>query len=300
MSRISVALPVRNASATLSATLESLVWQTLRDFDVVLLDDASQDNSVEIADSYRNRLRIHIITAESNMGISGARNRLIDEIDADYVAVLDHDDICHPDRLLRQRDFLDSHTEIDIVGSDVAFFEQLNDLPHGLKIMRHPNGDAAIRTALLFNTALVHPSAMARRNFFVDCGGYQAEFSPAEDYALWIRAALQGKRFANIDRPLLYYRRHANQASRVQSQRMVVNDIEIKRKYIRELLSAEDDGSLAELFCPYLRQSDKSTLAAAMTQMVPKLFKLGQRVACPETYHQMVSRVFADNILSLE
>ena len=300
MSRVSVALPVHNASATLAETLDSLVQQTLQDFEVVLLDDASSDDSVAIASRYQDRLQLRLLRAEQNLGISGARNRLLAEIDADYIAILDHDDLCHPERLQRQRDFLDSHADIDIVGSTVAYFSQRSDLPQGLKLLRHPAGDAAIKTRLLLNTAMVHPSAMARRSFFADCGGYQAEFSPAEDYALWCRAALLGKRFANLDEPLLYYRLHASQTSQVQGQRMLVKDIEIKRFYMRALLGGEPDGSLAELFCPYLRQNDKQVLANALPQLIPPLLKLGQRVACPDTYAQLVSQVLGDNIRSLQ
>jgi glycosyltransferase involved in cell wall biosynthesis len=300
MSSISVALPVHNAHRTLAATLDSLVHQTLPDFEVVLLDDASSDDSLAIAAAYQDRLRLRILRAEQNLGISGARNRLLAEIDSDYIAILDHDDICHPERLARQHDHLDAHPDIDIIGSAVTYFSQLSDLPAGHRVLRHPSGDAAIKTKLLHNTSMVHPSAMARRSFFSDCGGYQAEFSPAEDYALWCRAALLGKRFANLDESLLYYRLHPSQTSQVQSQRMVLKDIEIKRFYIRSLLSGDSDGSLAELLCPYLRQQDKQVLAGALPHLVPALLKLGQRVPCATTYAQLLSQVLGENILALQ
>ena len=300
MTPISIALPVHNAQRTLAQTLDALVGQTFTDFTVVLLDDASSDDSVTIATSYQDRLDLRLIQAERNLGISGARNRLLAEIESPFIAILDHDDICHPERLARQFAYLHEHPAIDIVGSAVTYFSELDDLPNASRVLRHPAGDAAIKTRLLLNTAMVHPSAMARRSFFADCGGYQAEFSPAEDYALWCRAALLGKRFANLDEPLLYYRLHARQASQVQGQRMLVKDIEIKRFYIRALLGGEPEGSLAELFCPYLRQSDKQVLAAALPQLIPPLIKLGQRVACPTTYAQLVSQVLGENIRSLQ
>ncbi|MFG6489453.1 glycosyltransferase family 2 protein [Roseateles sp. BYS78W] len=296
MSDISIALPVHNAHHTLAATLDSLVAQSLRDFEVVLLDDASSDDSLEIARRYQDRLALRIIRAEQNLGISGARNRLLAEIDTPFIAILDHDDLCHPERLARQRDFLEQHPEVDIVGSAVAYFSSPADLPAGRQVLRHPAGDAAIKTQLLHTTSMVHPSAMARRSFFSDCGGYQAEFSPAEDYALWCRAALLGKRFANLDEPLLYYRIHASQTSKVQGERMVRMDIEIKRLYVRALLAGSADTALPELFCPYLRHEPR-VLAAILPQLMPALLKLGQRVACPDTYAQIVAQVLGRSLL---
>lgn len=290
MSDISIALPVHNAHHTLAATLDSLVAQSLKDFEVVLLDDASSDDSLDIAQRYQERLQLRIIRVTQNLGISGARNRLLAEISSPLIAILDHDDLCHPDRLARQHAFLQAHPDIDIVGSAVAYFSEPSDLPQGQRVLRHPAGDAAIKTQLLHTTSMVHPSAMARRSFFTDCGGYQAEFSPAEDYALWCRAALLGKRFANLDEPLLYYRLHASQTSKVQGERMVRMDIAIKRFFVRAWLAGTADTALPELFCPYLRH-DPQVVAANLPQLMPALLKLGQRVPCADTYAALVAQV---------
>jgi len=296
MSDISIALPVYNAHRTLAATLDSLVAQTLQGFQVVVLDDCSSDDSLDIARRYEDRLNLKLIRAEKNLGISGARNRLLAEIDTPFIAILDHDDLCHPERLARQRAFLEQHPEIDIVGSAVAYFSEPSDLPHGKRVLRHPAGDAAIKTQLLHTTSMVHPSAMARRSFFADCGGYQAEFSPAEDYALWCRAALLGKRFANLEEPLLYYRLHPSQTSQVQGQRMVQKDIEIKRFYVRALLAGSADTVLPELLCPYLRH-EPQVLAGSLPQLMPALLKLGQRVPCPDTYASLLAQVLGRSML---
>lgn len=296
MSDISIALPVYNAHRTLAATLDSLVAQTLQGFQVVVLDDCSSDDSLDIARRYEDRLNLKLIRAEKNLGISGARNRLLAEIDTPFIAILDHDDLCHPERLARQRAFLEQHPEIDIVGSAVAYFSEPSDLPHGKRVLRHPAGDAAIKTQLLHTTSMVHPSAMARRSFFTDCGGYQAEFSPAEDYALWCRAALLGKRFANLEEPLLYYRLHPSQTSQVQGQRMVQKDIEIKRFYVRALLAGSADTVLPELLCPYLRH-EPQVLAGSLPQLMPALLKLGQRVPCADTYAGLLAQVLGRSML---
>jgi glycosyltransferase involved in cell wall biosynthesis len=295
MAKISVALPVYNAAASIRATLDSLVRQTCSDFDVVVVDDASHDETLAIVAGFADRLALKIIESPVNLGISGARNRLLAAIDSPYVAILDHDDVCHPTRLARQLEFLGAHPDIDICGSAIAYFTDDAEIGSATRILRHPGDDAVIKTTLLYNTAMVHPSAMARRSFFADVGGYDAELSPAEDYALWCRAALLGKRFANLDEPLLYYRIHPKQTSKTQAERMVHQDIEIKRRYIRGLLHGLPDASLAELLCPYLRH-DKATLAAALPQIFPVILALNDKVACRATYAQLIGKILADCI----
>ncbi|WP_158284210.1 glycosyltransferase [Azospirillum sp. TSO22-1] len=296
MTKISVALPVYNASANLRPTLDSLVAQSHRDFDVVVHDDASQDDTLEILEGYSKRMSLKIIHSSVNLGISDSRNKLLDAIDAPMVAILDHDDICHPTRLERQAEFLEANRDIDICGSAIIYFSDDAEIPIASRVLRHPAHDAEIKTQLLYNTSMVHPSAMARRSFFADVGSYDAKFSPAEDYAMWCRAALLGKRFANLEEPLLYYRVHSRQTSNIQAQRMVQNDIEVKRLYIRGLLHGALDASLAELLCPYLRHSNQA-IAAALPNIVPVILALNDKVPCRATYAKLIGAAITRNIV---
>ena len=296
MAKVSIALPVHNAAATIRTTLDALVVQTYRDFDVHIIDDASCDDTAQILSEYHNRLNLEIIHAPKNLGISGARNALLASIDAPLVAILDHDDVCHPERLARQAAFMDQNSQIDICGSAITYFTNDRDIGGDGRVLRHPTGDAAIKTTLLYNTAMVHPSAMARRSFFTDVGCYEQELSPAEDYAMWCRAALLGKRFANLEDSLLYYRIHANQTSKVQSMRIVQKDVEIKRFYIRGLLHGADDASLAEFLCPYL-QHERTLLATVMPRIFPVILALHHKVPCPHTYDRIISAILASALL---
>lgn len=296
MPKVSVALPVHNAASTIRATLDSLASQTFHDFNVVVIDDFSVDETAKIVANYTDRLDLKIIHSPNNLGISGARNRLLKEIEAPYIAVLDHDDICHPTRLAKQFQFLEQHPEIDICGSAIAYFSVDAERHNSQNILRHPSEDKIIKTRLLYNTALVHPSAMAKRSFFSDVGGYEASYSPAEDYALWCRAALLGKRFANIEEPLLFYRIHPEQTSKTQSQIMVQKDIEIKRFYIQGLLHGMPDLSLAELMCPYLKH-ERRDLAAALPNITPVILSLYDKVSCRKTYESLISSIFAKNLM---
>lgn len=295
MAQISVALPMYNASATIAATLNSLVDQTYRNFNVILIDDASTDNSLEIADAYRTRLDIQVLENPVNLGISETRNKLLANISAPYVAILDHDDICHSTRLGRQLDFLQTHPDVDICGSAITYFTADTDIATASNVLCHPADDAAIKTTFIHHTAMVHPSAMAKRSFFADVGEYNAQYSPAEDYDLWCRAALVGKKFANIEDSLLYYRVHQQQTSKVQAETMVRMDILIKKYYISGLLGGCPDESLAELLCPYLRH-DHIALANAFPTLFPMLLKLYDSSPCKKTYANLVGKLLSNSI----
>ena len=286
---------MHNASATIAATLDALINQPFRDFNVVLIDDASTDSSLEIVEAYRNRLNMQIIENPVNLGISQTRNKLLENIDAPYIAILDHDDICHPTRLGRQHDFLQTHPDIDICGSAITYFTDDSEIAASTNVLRHPADDAAIKTTLIHHTAMVHPSAMAKQSFFKDIGGYNAQYSPAEDYDLWCRAALAGKNFANIEDSLLYYRIHPKQTSKVQAETMVQMDILIKRNYISGLMNGAPDASLAELLCPYLHH-DNHALANALPAIFPTLLKLYDHVPCQLTYGTLIGNVLANAI----
>lgn len=295
MAQISVALPMYNASSTIAATLDALVTQTFKKFNVVLIDDASTDNSLQVVETYRSRLDIKVIENPQNLGISKTRNMLLENISAPYIAILDHDDICHPTRFARQLDFLQSHPDIDICGSAITYFTADTDISTANNVLRHPACDAAIKTTFIHHTAMVHPSAMAKISFFRDVGEYNAQFSPAEDYDLWCRAALAGKKFSNIEDSLLYYRVHPKQTSKVQAETMVRMDIQIKRKYIRSLLNDEADASLPEFLCPYLHH-DSNVLATVLPTLFPAILRLADRIPCKTTYATLVGNLFAKSM----
>ncbi|QDL54443.1 hypothetical protein [Rhodoferax aquaticus] len=208
------------------------------------------------------------------------------------MAIFDHDDICHHERLASQLWFMESLPYVDIVDSAITYFSEVKDLATASRVLCHPCEDAVIKTKLLRICPIGHPSAMSRRNLFTDAGGYLAEFSRAEDYALWCRAAPPGKRFANLEESLMFYRLHPARTSQVQCQRMAVKDIEIKRLCIRALLGG-DDASLAELLCLGLYHKSNKSLAGALTGLIPVILKFGQRMPCPNTSADLVGQVLA-------
>ena len=106
MPAVTVLIPARNAAATLAQTLDSLAAQTFRDFDVLLVDDASTDGTAALADSYAGRLPVRVLPLATNQGMTGALNQGLARIDSPLVARLDADDLARADRLEQQVAFL--------------------------------------------------------------------------------------------------------------------------------------------------------------------------------------------------
>ena len=191
--KISVLIPVHNGADTLAETVASILNQTFADFELLLFDDASTDASPEIINSFADS-RIRRFRSDANLGISEARNRLMELAEGEYLAVMDHDDLSAPRRLEKQAAWLDNNPEVAMVGSWGRLFCARPPFP-GLfgRIKQafvnlgwvwcqpeHPD----IHDALCGNPVM-HSSAMLRRSALVrDNIVYNPDYSPAEDYDL--------------------------------------------------------------------------------------------------------------------
>jgi glycosyltransferase involved in cell wall biosynthesis len=202
MPLISVVMPARNAAATLAATLDSLVAQTFKDFELVLVNDASSDDTPHIAESYCSRLSIRLVHHAENQGVAKSINEGLAQSDSIFVARLDADDLARADRLEKQLAFMTAHEAVDVCGSHMEVFSEEEGSQMASFVLAHPTSHAAITTAFVQRCAMAHPSVLARRRLFDEIGAYDPRFDFAEDYELWCRAALLGRQLANIAEPL--------------------------------------------------------------------------------------------------
>jgi glycosyltransferase involved in cell wall biosynthesis len=288
MARISVVMPARNAAATLAATLDSLVAQTCSDFDVVLVDDASSDDTPHIAESYARRLSIQVVSARENQGVATSINTGLSRGDSEFVARLDADDLARPDRLDKQLAFMQAQPALDVCGSQMEIFVD-GDEAAGRSLLAHPTDNSQIKTALVQRCAIAHPSVMLRRRFFDAVGRYDARYDFAEDYELWTRAALLGRQFANIPEPLTHYRRHAGQVSRQKAQLQFDRDIQIKNKYLAGWLDGQPAGHLAEFLSLQTQFSSRDIALQVLADATPALLQLGRRVPHAGEYNAIVA-----------
>jgi len=215
--KASILLPVRNEGPHLPAALASLRRQTFTDWELVAVDDGSTDATPDIlsaAASSDRRIRVLSRPAE---GLVAALNAGLAACRGDLVARMDGDDICHPGRLERQREFLLHHPQVDLVATRIRYFPRsgLTDglLAYEAWVNSHLD-DREIRRDLFVESPFPHPSVMVRRRVLEAVGGYRDMGWP-EDYDLWLRLAEAGCRFARVPEALLFWRDRSGRLSRI-------------------------------------------------------------------------------------
>ena len=227
--KVSVVLAVHNGERYLAEAMESILDQSLRQFEFIVIDDASTDGSAAILNGYADQ-RIHQITNRKRLGLTRSLNLGLKQANAEYIARMDHDDISLQPRLALQSAYLDAHPDVDMCGT---WAKTLGLEPE--QTWRYPVEDGEIRSEMLFNSVLVHSSVMLRRAALEAHGlHYDPEIERAQDYELWTRAAGQ-LRFANIDRVLLRYRIHAEQVGKQQSAQQQAVAQMVRRRQVEAL-----------------------------------------------------------------
>lgn len=220
-------MSVYNGAAYLREAVDSVLAQTFRDFEFIIIDDSSTDGTAEILNSYGDP-RIVLLRNEHNEGLAASLNRAIDAARGSYIARMDADDISAPDRLAVQTRFLEAHQDIVLVGS----YARIIDSPVTL---RQPTKSEDIAVHLLFHTSLIHPTAVFRRSFLEQHRlRYDPTFRQTQDYELFTRIARLGK-IANIPRVLLRYRQHDRQTSNEKVADQMESARTIMRREFKEL-----------------------------------------------------------------
>lgn len=207
---ISVILPVRNGARFLDEAVASIVCQTDPDFELLLIDDNSTDETPQIIAEWKKRDKRIRCPAAPAPGIVHALNAGLAAARGALVARMDADDIAMPDRFARQRHFLDQHPEVTALGTCAEEIDA-DGVMRGPVTM--PEGIDATHAALAHGSPLLHPTVMMRRDIVHAIGGYRDCCRWAEDYDLWLRLA-RVARIGNLPDRLLKLRRHAGQVSR--------------------------------------------------------------------------------------
>lgn len=202
---VSVVLPVRNGQPYLQEAIRSILGQSLRNIELICIDDGSSDSSARLLDELRDPRWI-LVRHPSPRGLSATLNEGMRLARGRYVARMDADDISHPRRLERQARFLDANPTVDVVGT---WARTLGMKP--AQNWRYPTNNAQIQAEMLFNSALVHSSVMMRKSAILNKKAwYGLKVERAQDYELWTRPGLNLK-LANLPQTLLSYRLHAGQ-----------------------------------------------------------------------------------------
>jgi glycosyltransferase involved in cell wall biosynthesis len=222
----------RNASANLGVAIDSILAQTFEDFELLIVDDASSDetSAIAMACAARDR-RVQLVRSEVQLGVAGAANLGLREAQGAYVAIMDADDWSLPDRLARQVAFLDAHRHVVICGGaiEVCDSELRTVLPR-----RYHVEDPAIRAHFFRYSPFAHPTVMFRVDAARQVGGYRAELGRgAEDYDLYFRLGRVGA-FANLPETVLKLRTSPNSFSRQHARTIELATIGIRCRAVRE------------------------------------------------------------------
>ena len=219
--KLAVILPAYNAENFIAECLESLLNQTFSDFCILAVNDASTDNTGKILETYAAkdaRLRVyHFSENQGEPAVMQFAMDMLNYMNVEYVARMDADDVCIPQRFERQIQYLDNHPEIDILGSNaVLFYEGQTRAP---KFTDHPLLDKDIKAHFsLARGNIINPTTMWRHSSIKDLPINYAQTATAPDFHMWVQCALHQKKFANLPEPLLVYRLHQGQASKIHDK----------------------------------------------------------------------------------
>jgi hypothetical protein len=207
MARVTVLMPVHDGAAYLQAAIDSILAQTYRDLELVVVDDGSTDASADIVRACRDP-RVRLERHARNLGLIATLNEGLDQVRTEYLARMDCDDLAHPERLARQIAHLDRNPHVAVLGTAVENF----GAQRGVYAL--PTSHGAIRARLLFDWAIAHPTVVLRPAVLRELGlRYDPANLHAEDHALWIEVSARAG-VENLPDRLLRYRHHARQVSR--------------------------------------------------------------------------------------
>jgi len=199
--KVTVLMSVYNGAKYIREAIDSILNQTFKDFEFLIIDDGSTDSSAEIIRSYSDP-RIRLIRNEKNIGLTRSLNKGLKLATGQYIARMDADDISLPCRLETQGRFLDEHPRVGLISSS---YIKINVAGEEIGFQKFSTENDEIKKRLLRFNYFCHPSAVFRRECIARVGAYREQFELVEDYDLWLRIAEEFE-VANIEEPLCKYR----------------------------------------------------------------------------------------------
>jgi len=198
--KVSVIMGIYNCAETLPQALDSLLQQTYQDFQLILCDDGSSDDTFSVARAYQDRYpqQIQLFRNEENCGLNITLNRCLEKAQGEYIARMDGDDISLPTRFEKEVAFLDAHPEYAFVGCSVIYFDEKGDF----RIGAH-EGDPG-KKSLSKSSPFCHAACIVRKEAYDAVNGYSLKKSRfrVEDWDLWVRMYAHGYRGYNLPEPL--------------------------------------------------------------------------------------------------
>ncbi len=228
---ISVIIGIYNCAETLQEALDSLYAQTFQDFEIILCDDGSKDNTYAIAlDNAEKHNNIVLLKNEKNLGLNATLNNCLAVANGKYIARMDGDDISTPDRFEKEYKFLEAHPEYAIVSCNMVYFDENGEFARGKK----PAGEV-YKVDFPKGTPFCHAPCMVRREAYITIEGYTVseKLLRVEDYHLWYKMYLKGYKGFNLS-DCLYMMRDDRNAYARRKLKYRFNEAYVKYLIIRD------------------------------------------------------------------
>jgi glycosyltransferase involved in cell wall biosynthesis len=223
---ISVLLPVYNAEKDLHIAIDSILKQTYDNYELIIIDDGSTDGSMNIVRSFDDA-RIHFIRQPQNLGLVNSLNRGLSESRGQYIARMDGDDICFPERFSMQISLM-KEQQLDICGTHWA---QINEYGQRLRTFYGPAQEDEVIATLANTVPYAHGSLMIKKSFIQHHNlRYKLGFS--EDYELWIRCFELGAKFGVVNSVLYLHRSHGGSITNTKSREQAISAKNLRRTFV--------------------------------------------------------------------
>jgi len=242
---VTVLLPVYNGEKFLKETIESVLKQSFRSFEFVIIDDGSTDASKQIIQSFDDH-RIVFIENSQNIKLINTLNKGLEIAKGKYLARIDADDYMHSSRLEKQVHFLEANSDYVLVGSAVQLVR--DDIVEEGDVIKYYSDHDDIVFSMSFYCPFIHPSIMLRMDTIKDQQlRFDLAYLHAEDYELWTRIVRFGKVY-NLEENLTYYRVHSNQISNLYLDFQIKQMKKIQIKFLKERLQNLNDQEILSIF----------------------------------------------------
>lgn len=210
--KVSIIMGIYNCSSTLSEAIDSIIAQTYTNWELIMCDDGSKDNTYDVALSYKEKYpnKIILIKNEKNLGLNKTLNRCLEYATGEYIARMDGDDVSVENRLFKEISFLENNPEYAIVSSPMIYFDENGEWGESKAIENPTNLD------FVTGTPFCHAPCMVRTEAYKEVNGYSTDERTlrAEDYNLWFRLYAMGYKGHNLQTPLYKMRDDENAYSR--------------------------------------------------------------------------------------
>lgn len=188
---------VYNAEKTLRAAVDSIIKQDFQDFEFIIVDDGSTDQSFKILESYQSESRIRIFKNEKNVGLAQTLNVCLGFAQGDYIARQDADDCSHPNRFTEQINFLKAYPQIDVLGTAANLVDDEHKCWGKIAYPHSPQISDWVK-----RSQIIHPTVLMKTELIRKIGGYDPKALRVEDYELWFRLLHAKAHFRNLEESL--------------------------------------------------------------------------------------------------